>query len=55
MVYFRVFDMLLICSLGLFYGMIGMAVLKTRWYTYLNTECKKGGWSAEEDMILCEV
>lgn len=27
---------------------------RRRWYTYLNTECKKGGWSAEEDMILCE-
>ncbi|KAJ0987401.1 hypothetical protein J5N97_005757 [Dioscorea zingiberensis] len=27
---------------------------RRRWYTYLNTECKKGGWSVEEDMILCE-
>ncbi|KAH0460308.1 hypothetical protein IEQ34_010971 [Dendrobium chrysotoxum] len=25
-----------------------------RWLTYLNTECKKGGWSQEEDMLLCE-
>uniref|UniRef100_A0A1D1YW43 Myb-related protein B n=1 Tax=Anthurium amnicola TaxID=1678845 RepID=A0A1D1YW43_9ARAE len=27
---------------------------RRRWYTYLNAECKKGGWSPEEDMILCE-
>ncbi|KAK1261163.1 Myb-related protein 3R-1 [Acorus gramineus] len=27
---------------------------RRRWYTYLSTECKKGGWSAEEDLILCE-
>ncbi|THU53161.1 hypothetical protein C4D60_Mb10t11480 [Musa balbisiana] len=27
---------------------------RRRWYTYLNSECKKGGWSAEEDMLLCE-
>ncbi|XP_010242411.1 PREDICTED: transcription factor RAX2-like isoform X3 [Nelumbo nucifera] len=27
---------------------------RRRWYTYLNSECKKGGWSPEEDMILCE-
>ncbi|KAJ4973465.1 hypothetical protein NE237_006639 [Protea cynaroides] len=27
---------------------------RRRWYTYLNTDCKKGGWSPEEDMILCE-
>ncbi|MQL71773.1 hypothetical protein Taro_004110 [Colocasia esculenta] len=27
---------------------------RRRWYTYLNVECKKGGWSPEEDMILCE-
>ncbi|XP_074565938.1 transcription factor MYB124-like [Curcuma longa] len=27
---------------------------RRRWNTYLNSECKKGGWSAEEDMILCE-
>nr|CAB3458683.1 unnamed protein product [Digitaria exilis] len=26
----------------------------TGWYTYLNSECKKGGWSQEEDMLLCE-
>jgi hypothetical protein len=26
-----------------------------RWYNYLNSECKKGGWSREEDMLLCEV
>ncbi|KMZ71316.1 hypothetical protein ZOSMA_182G00050 [Zostera marina] len=27
---------------------------RRRWYTYLNTECKKGGWSQEEDALLCE-
>ncbi|MQL98505.1 hypothetical protein Taro_031214, partial [Colocasia esculenta] len=27
---------------------------RRRWYSYLSTECKKGGWSQEEDMILCE-
>ncbi|XP_077213198.1 transcription factor MYB124-like [Tasmannia lanceolata] len=27
---------------------------RRRWYTYLNSDCKKGGWSPEEDMILCE-
>ncbi|XP_020080777.1 transcription factor MYB124-like isoform X2 [Ananas comosus] len=27
---------------------------RRRWYTYLNSECKKGGWSTEEDMLLCE-
>ncbi|KAL5981019.1 SANT SWI3, ADA2, N-CoR and TFIIIB'' DNA-binding domain [Asimina triloba] len=25
-----------------------------RWYTYLNSECKKGGWTPEEDVLLCE-
>ncbi|OEL13752.1 hypothetical protein BAE44_0025231 [Dichanthelium oligosanthes] len=25
-----------------------------KWYNYLNSECKKGGWSREEDMLLCE-
>jgi hypothetical protein len=24
-------------------------------YNYLNSESKKGGWSQEEDMLLCEV
>ncbi|KAF5207882.1 Myb transcription factor, partial [Thalictrum thalictroides] len=24
------------------------------WYTYLNSDFKKGGWSQEEDLILCE-
>ncbi|KAL2618796.1 hypothetical protein AAZV13_08G266800 [Glycine max] len=27
---------------------------RRRWYTYLNSDFKKGGWSAEEDMLLCE-
>ncbi|GAB2241640.1 hypothetical protein Droror1_Dr00018415 [Drosera rotundifolia] len=27
---------------------------RRRWYTYLNTDFKKGGWSPEEDMLLCE-
>ncbi|KAM0877510.1 hypothetical protein ACQ4PT_035448 [Festuca glaucescens] len=27
---------------------------RRRWYNYLNTECKKGGWSREEDKLLCE-
>ncbi|KAF9625398.1 hypothetical protein IFM89_022383 [Coptis chinensis] len=27
---------------------------RRRWYTYLNSDFKKGGWSHEEDMILCE-
>ncbi|EHA8590932.1 transcription factor MYB124 [Cocos nucifera] len=27
---------------------------RRRWNTYLNAECKKGGWSAEEDRLLCE-
>ena len=26
-----------------------------RWYTYLNSDFKKGGWSPEEDLLLCEV
>ncbi|KAK4481610.1 hypothetical protein RD792_012514 [Penstemon davidsonii] len=25
-----------------------------KWYTYLNSDFKKGGWSPEEDMLLCE-
>ncbi|KAK6159993.1 hypothetical protein DH2020_003374 [Rehmannia glutinosa] len=24
-----------------------------KWYTYLNSDFKKGGWSPEEDMLLC--
>ncbi|CAL5426503.1 unnamed protein product [Camellia sinensis] len=24
------------------------------WYTYLNSDFKKGGWSPEEDLLLCE-
>lgn len=28
---------------------------RRRWYTYLNSDFKKGGWSLEEDMLLCEV
>ncbi|XP_026434019.1 transcription factor MYB124-like isoform X2 [Papaver somniferum] len=27
---------------------------RRRWYTYLNSDFKKGGWSPEEDMVLCE-
>ncbi|KAJ8476211.1 hypothetical protein OPV22_019938 [Ensete ventricosum] len=27
---------------------------RRRWYTYMNSECKNGGWSAEEDILLCE-
>ncbi|XP_059309709.1 transcription factor MYB124-like isoform X2 [Lycium ferocissimum] len=27
---------------------------KRRWFTYLNSDFKKGGWSPEEDMLLCE-
>ncbi|RDX65473.1 Transcription factor MYB88, partial [Mucuna pruriens] len=27
---------------------------RRRWYTYLNSDFKKGGWSAEEDRVLCE-
>ncbi|XP_047322703.1 transcription factor MYB124-like isoform X2 [Impatiens glandulifera] len=27
---------------------------RRRWYTYLNSDFKKGGWSQEEDMLLCE-
>lgn len=26
-----------------------------RWYTYLNSDFKRGGWSPEEDILLCEV
>lgn len=26
-----------------------------RWFTYLNSDFKRGGWSPEEDMLLCEV
>ena len=26
-----------------------------RWYTYLNSDFKRGGWSPEEDTLLCEV
>ncbi|KAL0421146.1 UNVERIFIED_CONTAM: Transcription factor [Sesamum latifolium] len=25
-----------------------------RWFTYLNSDFKRGGWSPEEDMLLCE-
>ncbi|GAB2279677.1 Transcription factor myb88 [Dionaea muscipula] len=27
---------------------------RRRWYTCLNTDFKKGGWSPEEDTLLCE-
>ncbi|KAL5100313.1 hypothetical protein RYX36_004640 [Vicia faba] len=27
---------------------------RRRWYTYLNSDFKKGGWSPDEDMLLCE-
>ncbi|XP_010554322.1 PREDICTED: pre-mRNA-splicing factor CEF1-like isoform X2 [Tarenaya hassleriana] len=27
---------------------------RRRWYTYLNSDVKIGGWSPEEDMLLCE-
>ncbi|KAF8040530.1 hypothetical protein BT93_B2684 [Corymbia citriodora subsp. variegata] len=27
---------------------------RRRWYTYLNSDFKKGGWSPEEDVLLCE-
>ncbi|KAG2707238.1 hypothetical protein I3760_05G139400 [Carya illinoinensis] len=27
---------------------------RRRWYTYLNSDFKKGGWSPEEDILLCE-
>ncbi|PKA52793.1 Myb-related protein 3R-1 [Apostasia shenzhenica] len=27
---------------------------RRRWFTYLNADCKKGGWSPEEDVLLCE-
>ncbi|XP_008797126.1 transcription factor MYB124-like [Phoenix dactylifera] len=27
---------------------------RRRWNSYLNSECKKGGWSPEEDNLLCE-
>ncbi|KAL4573826.1 hypothetical protein LXL04_020645 [Taraxacum kok-saghyz] len=29
-------------------------VLQLRWFTYLNFDFKKGGWSHEDDMLLCE-
>ncbi|KAL4583399.1 hypothetical protein LXL04_007970 [Taraxacum kok-saghyz] len=29
-------------------------LLKCRWFTYLNSDFNKGGWSHEEDMLLCE-
>ncbi|MFS7892047.1 putative transcription regulator Homeodomain-LIKE family [Helianthus anomalus] len=28
---------------------------RRRWFTYLNSDFKKGGWSQEEDMLLCQV
>ncbi|KAI3796036.1 hypothetical protein L1987_38697 [Smallanthus sonchifolius] len=27
---------------------------RRRWYTYLNSDFKKGGWTQEEDILLCE-
>ncbi|CAH2045702.1 unnamed protein product, partial [Thlaspi arvense] len=27
---------------------------RRRWYTYLNSDFKRGGWSPEEDTLLCE-
>ncbi|XP_023742983.1 transcription factor MYB124 [Lactuca sativa] len=27
---------------------------RRRWFTYLNSDFKKGGWSHEEDMLLCQ-
>ncbi|XP_020547095.1 transcription factor MYB88-like isoform X2 [Sesamum indicum] len=27
---------------------------RRRWFTYLNSDFKRGGWSPEEDMLLCE-
>ncbi|KAL3501387.1 hypothetical protein ACH5RR_035836 [Cinchona calisaya] len=27
---------------------------RRRWFTYLNSDFKKGGWSPEEDLLLCE-
>lgn len=41
-------------SLLLFERVMVMMIV-CRWLTYLNAECKKGGWSQEEDMLLCEV
>lgn len=32
-----------------------MDLLFCRWYTYLNSDFKRGGWSPEEDILLCEV
>lgn len=32
-----------------------MKTYHCRWYTYLNSDFKKGGWSPEEDVLLCEV
>lgn len=37
-----------------FFGFIDK-IYYCRWYTYLNSDFKKGGWSPEEDMLLCEV
>ncbi|RWR76157.1 transcription factor RAX2-like protein isoform X1 [Cinnamomum micranthum f. kanehirae] len=31
-----------------------MSCCYCRWYTYLNSECKKGCWTEQEDKILCE-
>ncbi|KAG5054159.1 hypothetical protein JHK85_006669 [Glycine max] len=31
-----------------------MKLLLQIWYTYLNSDFKKGGWSLEEDKLLCE-
>lgn len=33
----------------------GLNVFMYRWFTYLNSDFKKGGWSPEEDILLCEV
>lgn len=33
----------------------GYGYFVCRWYTYLNSDFKRGGWSPEEDMLLCEV
>ena len=46
---------LLVCFYWFWLFLIDFVEKYCRWYTYLNSDFKKGGWSPKEDLLLCEV